>query len=77
MKKRCLPFLLTALLSLPACAPPPASPGQWDALFTQELLFLQQGLRQHDIKGAYTVYFAPPEDCFTQELLIEGSGGLW
>lgn len=77
MKKRCLPFLLTALLSLPACAPPPASPGQWDALFTQELLFLQQGLRQHNIKGAYTVYFAPPEDCFTQELLIEGNDGLW
>ena len=81
MKKRCLPFLLTALLSLPACAPPPASPGQWDALFTQELLFLQQGLRQHDIKGTYTVYFALPEsdsqDCFAQKLLIEGSDGLW
>lgn len=81
MKKWCLPLLLTVLLFRPACAPPSASLGQWDALFTQELLFLQQGLRQHDIKGTYTVYFALPEsdsqDCFAQKLLIEGSDGLW
>lgn len=81
MKKRCLSLLLAVLLFLPACAPPPASHSQWDALFTQELLFLQQGLRQHGVEGAYTVHFAPPEadsqNCFVQDLLIEGDDGLW
>ncbi len=50
------------------------------ALFRQELLFLQQGFRQHDIQGSYTVYFAQPsewKDQPFQKMLLEGEEGLW
>ncbi|MBD5467530.1 MAG: hypothetical protein HDR21_05175 [Lachnospiraceae bacterium] len=50
------------------------------ALFQQELLFLQQGFRQHDIQGSYTVYFAQPsewKDQPFQKMLLEGEEGLW
>lgn len=73
-------LLLPAVLLLTGCAAPPRTSGQWDALFAQELLFLQQGLRQHGVEGTCTVYFAPPETCpdlFAQDLLIEGTEGLW
>lgn len=57
-------------------------PEEQRALFRQELLFLQQGFRQHDIQGSYTVYFAQPsahawKDQLCQEMLLEGEEGLW
>ena len=76
--RRRLPVLLLILLLLTGSAAPEA---EWEALFAQELLFLQQGLRQHGVEGVYTVYFAPPEPyprgAFAQDLLIEGDAGLW
>ncbi|MBD5532972.1 MAG: hypothetical protein HDQ98_12390 [Lachnospiraceae bacterium] len=55
-------------------------PEEQRALFRQELLFLQQGFRQHDIQGSYTVYFAQPsewKDQPFQKMLLEGEEGLW
>lgn len=49
-------------------------------LFLQELLFVQQGFRQHNIEGSYTVYFAEPEqseDGGYQDMLLEGEDGVW
>lgn len=56
-------------------------PTEYEALFQQELLFLQQGLRQHDVEGNYTVYFVQPEEqpdqlCY-QDMLLEGEEGFW
>lgn len=56
-------------------------PTEYEALFQQELLFLQQGFRQHGIEGDYTVYFVQPEDqsdqfCY-QDMLLEGEEGFW
>ena len=56
-------------------------PTEYEALFQQELLFLQQGFRQHDIEGSYTVYFVQPEEqseqlCY-QDMLLEGEEGFW
>ena len=52
----------------PADAPPP--------MVRQELLFLQQGFRQHGVEGTYTVYFAPAGE--EQELLLEDpEGRFW
>lgn len=56
-------------------------PTEYEALFQQELLFLQQGFRQHGIEGNYTVYFVQPEEqpersCY-QDILLEGEEGFW
>ena len=56
-------------------------PTEYEALFQQELLFLQQGFRQHGIEGNYTVYFAQPDEqpewtCY-QDILLEGEEGFW
>ncbi|MCI9331476.1 MAG: hypothetical protein HFG05_04795 [Oscillibacter sp.] len=64
--------LILALLS--ACGgeipePPP--------MVRQELLFLQQGFRQHGVEGIYTVYFAPTGEDRHQELLLKDPEGLF
>lgn len=50
-------------------------------LFLQELLFVQQGFRQHGIEENYTVYFAEPEQSEDgwsyQDMLLEGEDGCW
>lgn len=80
MPRRCLILLPILLLLLFGCAGKPAAGGE-EALFSQELLFLQQGFRQHGVEGTYTVYFVSPEaypqGLFAQDLLIEGDAGLW
>ncbi|MDE6455700.1 MAG: hypothetical protein K2L38_07345 [Dysosmobacter sp.] len=76
MKSRIWPLAL-ALTLLSACGGEEAAREQSPPpVFQQELLFLQQGLRQRGIEGSFTVYFAPPEEnC--QELLLEDQEGLF
>ncbi|MDE6386453.1 MAG: hypothetical protein K2L82_01450 [Lachnospiraceae bacterium] len=54
---------------------------EYEALFQQELLFLQQGFRQHNVEESYTVYFAEPEQSVDertyQDMLLEGEDGFW
>ncbi|MDE6128538.1 MAG: hypothetical protein K2G16_05025 [Lachnospiraceae bacterium] len=38
-----------------------------EALFSQILLFLQEGFRQHDISKTYQVYFTPPDEAYTDD----------
>ena len=76
--KRVIPAALLLLL-LTACAEPAETadvPSPDEALYAQALLFLQQGLRQHDVTDAFQVYFAPPEEG-TLEILLEGGGAFW
>lgn len=57
----------------PVVTPTPApvlAPEQYEALFQQELLFLQQGLRQHDVQGEFTVYFGQPDAEFNERYRV-------
>ncbi len=38
-----------------------------EALFSQILLYLQEGFRQHDISKTYQVYFTPPDEAYTDD----------
>lgn len=54
----------------------PAEQTEYTELFLQELLFVQQGFRQHDIEERYMIYFAEPEQSvdglYCQDMLLEG-----
>nr|WP_325300523.1 hypothetical protein [uncultured Oscillibacter sp.] len=77
MKNRIWTFML-ALTLLSACGgeghPTPEAP-EPPPMVRQELLFLQQGFRQHGVEGTYTVYFAPAGE--ERELLLEDPEGLF
>ena len=76
MKKRIWPLL--ALMLLSACGGPgPEKPPELPPMARQELLFLQQGFRQHGVEGTFTVYFAPAGEDQRQELLLEDPEGLF
>lgn len=71
MKHRIWIFaLLLPLLSACGAESPETSP-EPPPMVRQELLFLQQGFRQHGVEGTYTVYFAPTGEDQYQELLLE------
>lgn len=59
----------------PVPTPAPLPPEQWEVLFQQELLFLQQGLRQHGVEGEFTVYFASPDAEFHKRYRVYVPGG--
>ena len=73
-EKRIWPLL--ALMLLSACGGPgPEKPPELPPMARQELLFLQQGFRQHGVEGTCTVYFAPAGEDKRQELVLEDPEG--
>lgn len=59
---------------IPTPKPPPYA--EYLGYFQQELLFIQQGLRQHDIDQTFTVYFAAP-DFGKQRIALDDGEGVW
>lgn len=59
---------------IPTPKPPPYA--EYLGYFQQELLFIQQGLRQHDIDQSFTVYFAAP-DFGKQCIALDDGEGIW
>lgn len=68
---------ILALAVLSACGGAGPESPELPPMVRQELLFLQQGFRQHGVEGSYTVYFAPAGEDQHQELLLEDPEGIF